>query len=221
MITLLASGSGSTAEAVVHATQTGTLYAEVAQVISNNAEAGVFDRVDRLNMQYGLDIAKHHVSGATHPLGTGQRGEQTLAESEAIYDLSNTANTALVCLVGYMRKVRGPLLDEYGALPTHVAPYQARMINTHPGPLPATRGYYGIHVQERVLELGLSQSGQTTHLVAEDYDTGQTIGFNAVPVMPGESAEDISQNVQTVEKIYLPLDIQAYLKEQERVGILS
>ncbi|MDB5165053.1 MAG: phosphoribosylglycinamide formyltransferase [Candidatus Saccharibacteria bacterium] len=214
VITLLASGSGSTAEAVIHATQTGILQAEVVQVISNNEDAGVFDRVDRLNKQYGLGIRKLHISGQTHPTGAGQRGEQSLAESEAICAVAAASNTALVGLVGYMRKVRGELLEEYGALSTHTSSFDARMLNTHPGPLPHTQGYHGIHVQEKVLEDGLSYSAQTTHAVAADYDTGSVFRSHPVPVMPGDTAEDLSQNVQTTEKVWLPIDIQDYLNDQ-------
>jgi hypothetical protein len=59
-IGILASGSGTTAEYVIRATQTGVLNAEVQMVISDKEEAGVFDRVGRLNDQYGLGIDVAH-----------------------------------------------------------------------------------------------------------------------------------------------------------------
>jgi len=76
------------------------LGADVELVVSNNASAGVFGRVDRLNKQYGLNIRLAHISGLTHPGGPGAKGEQTLEESEAITGLCEGFN--LVTLLGYI-----------------------------------------------------------------------------------------------------------------------
>jgi hypothetical protein len=45
--------------------------------------------------------------------------------------------------MGYMKMVRGELIEEYGWLPHFDSIYQARMSNTHPGPLPETVDTYG------------------------------------------------------------------------------
>jgi len=199
-IVILASGSGTTAEYVVHATETGVLAARVALVVSNNPNAGVFERVRRLNAQYGLDIQTAHISSRTHPGDAGQLGEQTLEESEAIAQLCNLqgASAGLVLLAGYMKKLRGSLLE----LP---------VVNTHPGPLPETAGYHGVHVQERVLELGLAHSAQTLHWVDGTYDTGPIIAANPVPVMADDTPESLFDAVQVTEKSHLPVDLNVLL----------
>ena len=195
-IALLASGGGTTAESIVHATQSGILRAEVGLVVTNNVAAGVIGRIARLNTQYDLKIPVEHISGKTHPGDPGMAGEQTLEESEAIARLCR--GFSLVSLVGYMKKVRGPLLTQ-------------KLVNTHPGPLPETAGTYGIHAQERVLELGLSHSAQTLHLVDNDYDHGRILMAHAVPVMPDDTPETLFDAVQGTEKAHLAADLNMYL----------
>ena len=215
-IAILASGSGSTAEAFIHATQRGVLDADVGLVVCNNSpeKAGIYDRIDRLNQQYKLDIPVLRISGVTHPEGPGVRGEQTLEESEAIAQAIHEANCALVSLMGYMKRVRGALLDEYGWKPWMGSPTQARMINTHPGPLPETQGLFGIHVQEKVLEIGLGYSAHTVHMVSEEYDQGRIIEETQIPVQPSDTPETLFERVQEVEKSQLPLVIRYCLSER-------
>jgi len=213
-IAILASGSGSTAEAFIHASQAGIVNAEVGLVIANNADAGVFSRVARLNKEYGLNIKTVNISGVTHSKGAGEKGEQTLEESTAICEEINRGGFGLVLLLGYMKKVRGDLLNEFGALPSHKSIHQARMINTHPGPLPQTKGLFGVHAQEVVLETGLGYSAQTLHVVAEDYDSGLIIAEHRVPVLPNDTPESLFESVQLTEKTYLPIDIDNFLKQR-------
>lgn len=211
-IAVLSSGSGSTLEAFIHAAQARIVDADVGLVISNNSNAGVFKRVKRLNNQYGLDIKTVHISGATHPAGPGEQGEQTLQESDAIADEISGDSFSLVALMGYMKKIRGPLLYEYGYIPKkHTSIHEARMLNTHPGPLPYTRGFFGIHVQEKVFELGLGFSAQTLHLVAEGYDTGPILAEHRVLYIPGDTPESLFESVQLTEKTHLPVDINRFL----------
>ncbi len=213
-IAILASGSGTTAEAFIHATQTGIVSANVRLVISSKPDTEIFGRVERLNKQYGLGIKILHINGLTHPEGPGQRGEQTLGESAAILEEITKHDIALVALLGYMKKVRGPLLEEYGALSSHKSIFEARMINTHPGPLPATRGLAGLNAQKKVLEMGLENSAQTLHVVSADYDTGATYAEQLVPVMPDDTADSLFAAVQATEKSRLPKDINNFLISQ-------
>lgn len=215
-IAVLASGSGSTAEAFIHATQDGRINAEVGLVICNNPpeKAGIYDRVARLNKQYGLDIEAVEISGKTHPDGNVGRG-QTLAEAAAIAERVRRGGLAHVACMGYMKMIRGDLVEEYGWLPHFSSIYQARMSNTHPGPLPETEDTYGIHTSERVLELGLLSSKHTVHLVASGIDRGPKIAEHPVEVLPDDSPQDVFDRVQIIEKAALPYVLDKFLKEQE------
>jgi phosphoribosylglycinamide formyltransferase-1 len=215
-IAVLASGSGSTAEAFIHATQDGRVDAEVGLIVCNNPpeKAGIYDRIARLNGQYGLDIETVEISGKTHPDGNVGRG-QTLAEAAAIAERVRLGGFAHVACMGYMKMIRGDLVDEYGWLPHFSSIYQARMSNTHPGPLPETEDTYGIHTSERVLELGLLGSRHTVHLVASGIDRGPKIAEHPVEVLPDDSPQDVFDRVQIVEKAALPYVLDKFLKEQE------
>lgn len=215
-VAILASGSGSTAEAFIHATQDGRVDAEVGLVICNNPpeEAGIFDRIARLQQQYGLDIRALVINSRTHPKGDTCRG-QTAEESAAICEVISTGRYAHVALMGYMKQVGGELVEEYGWQPGYGSVYQARMSNTHPGPLPETQDTYGIYTQKRVLILGLSASKHTVHLVSAGIDEGPILAEHPVEVLPDDTPQDLFDRVQIVEKVALPYAIDKFLKEQE------
>lgn len=199
-IAVLSSGSGSTTEALVHSTHAEILKAKIGLVISNNSNAGVFSRVSRLNTQYGCSdgfdlIQTAHISGKTHPRGFVEKGQQTAEEAEAITKL--TENYEYVLFLGYMKKAH-PLLVRKGN----------PKINTHPGPLPFTKGLYGVHVQEKIIEEDFPFSAQTLHVVTEEYDEGKILAEHAVPRLSDDTPDSLFESVQLVEKTYLPVDLQ-------------
>ena len=196
-IAVLASGSGTTTEALIHATQSGVLNADVVLVVTNNPDAEILRKIERFN-KMGLGIQTAVINGNTHP-GEAGRGEQTPVESQAIYDLVKELNIDLVLLLGYMRKVTNPLLG-------------LDILNTHPGLLPATKGTHGEHVQEFVLNNGHEYTGQTLHEVIEEYDSGKIIAEHKLPVMPWDTVDSLNSSVQLMEKAYIGVDINKYLE---------
>ncbi len=177
-------------------------------------EAGIYDRIQALNKQYGLDIETVEINGRMYPQGAIGRG-QTLEESAAICDRVAGSGAHHLALMGYMKMVRGDLIDEYGWLPHFTSVYEARMSNTHPGPIPETEDTYGINASARVLELGLKMSKHTVHLVAAGIDRGPKLAEHPVQVLPDDSPEEVFDRVQTVEKAVLPYVLDRFLKQQE------
>lgn len=215
-IVILASGGGSTAETFIENTQLGLVAAEVGLVICNNTpeNAGVYERIDALNTKYNLDIPVVKINGITHPSGKGEKGEQTLEEAAAICEIVADGNFDLVALMGYMKKVRGDLLEEYGETSKGLNPHFARMLNTHPGPLPQTAKLVGIHAQEEVLRLGLGYSAHTVHVVTGEYDEGSVLQATPVLVRAGDTPQSLFDRVQEVEKAVLPGVIARFWKER-------
>lgn len=215
-IAILASGSGSTAEAFIRASAEGKIDAQAALIICNNAQAGIFDRIKNLNHEYGLSIETKYISKHTHP-AVGENlafGEQTHAEEAAIIDILKAGGFDLVALMGYMKRIGPNLVHEFGWREEYERAEQAMMVNTHPGLLPETKGLYGIHVQEHVLTHTLPYSGQTFHVVAEKYDEGPVVAEHKVKVEPGDTPESLFDRVQAAEKHFLPLDIDAFIKQR-------
>lgn len=203
-IAILASGSGTTAEALIYATQNGTLDADVKLVITNNPDAEILQKIERFNAS-GLAIETRIINGTTHP-GQAERGEQTPAEAQAIYDTVKSSSIDVVLLLGYMRKVVAPLLN-------------MTILNTHPGLLPATRGLYGRGVQEFVIKQSFKETGQTLHEVVAEYDSGRIIAEHILPVMSWDTVDTLSSAVQLMEKAYIATDVNHFLKTYEARNI--
>lgn len=214
-IVILASGSGTTAEAFIRASASGHIAPEVGLVICNNKKAGIFERIKNLNSELGLNIPATLINSKTHPDSTETpAGLQSQAEETAIAEAIRHGNFDLVALMGYMKKIGPVLVHEFGWRFEYTDPRQAKMVNTHPGLLPETKSLYGIHVQEYVLQKKLPFSGQTLHIVAEDYDDGPTIAEHKVAVEPHDTPETLFARVQEAEKRHLPADIATFIESR-------
>nr|MEA2796881.1 phosphoribosylglycinamide formyltransferase 1 [Phenylobacterium sp.] len=97
----------------------------------------------------------------------------------------------VIVLSGYLRQLGPRTLGEYAG----------RILNIHPGPLPAFGGHgmYGRRVHEAVIAAGVAESGICIHLVDEEYDRGPVLARRAVPVEPGDTAESLEARVTALE----------------------
>ena len=180
-IAVLASGSGTTLQAVIDACEDGSLDGEVVLVISNNSGSGAMQRARR----HGIPAV--HLSGCTHPaLGDLDR---------AFVETLDRHQPDLVLLAGYMKRLGTRVLEAFGG----------RMINTHPSLLPkfGGPGMYGSHVHAAVIAAGQNETGVSVHLVDRDYDTGAVLAQRALPVEPDDNAASLAARVQAVERPFL------------------
>ena len=78
-------------------------------------------------------------------------------------------------------------------------------MNTHPALLPkfGGQGMYGRHVHEAVLAAGDVETGVSIHLVDAEYDTGAVIAQCRVPVLPGDTIDDLASRVQIREREFV------------------
>jgi formyltetrahydrofolate-dependent phosphoribosylglycinamide formyltransferase len=102
----------------------------------------------------------------------------------------------LIVLAGYLRLVPAAV----------IAQYRDRILNVHPALLPrfGGRGMYGHYVHEAVLASGARESGATVHLVDEEYDRGAILARGRVPVLPGDTPDQLAARVLEVEHRLLP-----------------
>lgn len=214
----MASGEGTTAEAFIRASAEGRIEPEVVLVIGSNKNAGIFKRIEALNQEYGLDIKALHIGRSTHPPESDEQlrpGDQSKAEESAILRALKDSQADLVALMGYMKRVGPRLVREFGWRPDYKAAQEARMVNTHPGLLPETKGLYGRFVQEHVLNNDLPHGGQTLHVVAEDYDDGPILAEHKVEVKPDDTPDSFFDRVKAVEKRHLPEDIAEFIRRRQ------
>jgi phosphoribosylglycinamide formyltransferase-1 len=171
----LASRNGSSLRAVVGAIEAGALNGEARLVVSNNRTAPA------LEFAHGRGIATQVIATQADP----HAADVQLAEA------MSAAGVELVVLSGYLRRL-GPVTLER---------YRNRIVNVHPGPIPAFggEGMYGRRVHEAVIAAGVPESGITIHLVDEEYDHGPVLGAWAVPILPGETAESLESKVTAME----------------------
>jgi folate-dependent phosphoribosylglycinamide formyltransferase PurN len=215
-VAILASGEGTTAEAFILATVARRANLEVPLVVSNNRYPGAFSRVTALNRIHKLDIEKLYIGPTNYPRRFGEvamRGT-TLWQSEAMCEAITKRGIDHVALMGFMQIVTGDLLREYGYLPEYESIYQARMSNTHRGPLPLTADAYGPEIEKRVLASGRKTSEHTVHLVSAGVDRGPVIARHRFKIEPGWAKTDLYKKGQAVEKHFLPLDIDRFLELQ-------
>jgi phosphoribosylglycinamide formyltransferase-1 len=171
----LASGNGSSARAIVAAIQAGQLAAEARLVVSNNRTAAALAFASEAGVP-GLCIATQADPDAA---------DARLADAMSAHDVQ------LIVLSGYLRQLG----------PRTLARYAGRILNIHPGPLPAFGGHgmYGRRVHEAVIAAGVAESGAVIHLVDEEYDRGRVIARRAVAVEPGDTPESLEARVTALE----------------------
>ena len=216
-IVILASGSGTTAEAVIRGSAEGTLNAEVVAVVYNNQHAGVVERVKNCAAEFGLSIGLHYISSKNFPNSDNtiaESGRQTDSEESEILRVIDSYEPSLVALLGYMKLVGPTIVAKYGYLPQLGSPYQAKMINTHPGLLPETKGFYGIHVQEFVIT-NKTRAGHCIFSVDAEYDGGPVVAEHTVELYENDTADVLFERVKQSEKIYIVQDINNFLTKQK------
>jgi phosphoribosylglycinamide formyltransferase-1 len=174
----LASGNGSSARAIVNAIGAGELAAEALLMVSNNRTAPALTFAGECGLP-ALAIATQADAVAA---------DARLAAEMAAHGVE------LIVLSGYLRRLGPQTLGRYAG----------RILNIHPGPLPAFggEGMYGRRVHEAVLAAGVAESGVAIHLVDEEYDRGPVIARRAVAVEPGDTAEALEARVKALEPAF-------------------
>ena len=101
------------------------------------------------------------------------------------------AGVDIVCLAGFMRLVKQPLLDIF----------PERILNIHPSLLPA---YPGLMAWKQAVEDGATESGCTVHHVDAGMDTGSIILQAKVPVLADDNAATLHARIQVQEHSLYP-----------------
>ena len=190
---VLASGRGSNFEALLRAsTPTPTANAPAMVPSMKFPEVGL--RVVCLGTDNpeapALQIATRHGIPTRVVRETARRGRLQHSNEKALRDFMNENDVELVCLAGFMRIIRGPLLERYSAA----------ILNIHPSLLPS---FPGLHAPQQALEYGVRVSGCTVHYVDSGIDTGRILLQAAVPVLDGDTVATLTDRIQQEEhRIY-------------------
>ena len=173
-IVILISGRGSNMQAIVNAAIPN---ARIAAVLSNSATAaGLAWAAER-------GIATDSLNHKDFPC--------RLAFDQAMMEKIDAYQPDLVVLAGFMRILT----------PEFCAHYSNRLINIHPSILPA---FTGLHTHERALEAGCRVAGCTIHFVTPELDCGPIISQGIVPILDGDTPDNVAARVLTVEHRLFP-----------------
>lgn len=183
---ILGSGKGSNFVAIADAIAAGQLSAEVAVVLSDVPDAGILARA----RERGLPAEFLSPGAFRTKLDEAAERAYVLRLQEARVDW--------VVLAGFMRILKAPFLN---AFPN-------RVINIHPSLLPA---FPGLQAWKQALDYGVKLAGCTVHLVDQGIDSGPILAQEAVPVLPGDTAESLHERIQQAERRLLPSVLQKTL----------
>lgn len=191
-IAVFCSGSGSNFQALFHALKKKQLDAEIVLCLSNRSQCGAIE------FAHDNNIETVHLS---------EKQFNTLEEfTDAMAGCLKDHRIDIILLAGYMRKVPDAV----------VSAFAERILNIHPALLPkfGGEGMYGIHVHTAVLHAGETESGATVHFVNEEYDKGRILLQKKVPVLPGDTPEELAARVLECEHALYPEALEKLLVEQ-------
>ena len=180
---VLASGRGSNFQSIIDAIASGSLKAEIAVLVTDNASAFAIERAKKNNIDYLV----------IKPGGYASKDDFF---SKIAGELRKR-DVGLVVLAGFMRIVGKPLIDAFPRM----------IMNIHPALLPS---FPGLHGQRQAIEYGVKISGCTVHFVDEGTDTGPVIIQSAVPVFQDDTEETLSERILRLEHRIYPEAIRLY-----------
>lgn len=181
-ILVLISGGGSNLQTLIDASRTPDCAYEIVHVISNRPEA------------YGLKRAEQaHIPARC--LDHKAFKDRSLFDA-ALAQMIDEVSPDLIVYAGFMRIMGADF----------VSCYEGRMINIHPSLLP---NFPGLHTHARALEAGVTIHGCTVHWVTAGVDEGAIIGQAAVPILPGDTPDDLAARVLVQEHRLYPACVQA------------
>jgi len=181
-IAVLASGHGTTLQALIDACKNEEIQGEIVAVLSNKKHAYALTRARSAGIETLVYEPEKFQS-------------RTIMCAKAAKGLKEK-NVQLVCLAGYMLKIE----------PCLIRSFPNRIINIHPALLPKYGGerMFGRHVHEAVLKAGEKESGCTVHMVDEIFDHGKVLAQARVNVEPNDTPETLAKRIHPEEhKLYV------------------
>lgn len=179
----LISGAGTNLQAIIDRIAAGRLDCELRLVVSNRAEAAGLARATAAGIP--TKVIDHRLYAARADF------------DRAVVDALRDAGVELVLLAGFDRLIG----------PGFVAAFPSRIMNIHPGLLPA---FKGLHAQADAVDYGVKIAGATVHFVDQQTDHGPIIVQGAVAVRPDDTAATLRERILAVEHEIYPTAIQLY-----------
>jgi phosphoribosylglycinamide formyltransferase-1 len=181
-VAVLASGEGSTLQALLDAHAQGALPVEFVGLFSDRPGAGALERA----LQAGVPVC------AISPKSFATRIEH----DRALFARVEQVQPELIVCAGYMRIISAEVAQQF----------EGRMLNLHPSLLPRHRG---LHTHRQCLSAGDSVHGASVHWVTAELDGGPVISQARLPVLTDDTETTLQARVRQVERPLLLSTLQA------------
>ena len=175
-VVVLASGSGSTLQALLDAVADPAYGVNLVAVGSDRTGAGALDRARTASVD----------TFVCAPAGHADRAAWDVALADRVAALAPD----LVVSAGFMRLVGPVFIDRFAG----------RFVNSHPALLPA---FPGMHGPRDALAYGAKVSGATLFVVDGGVDTGPIVAQRTVPVLDGDDEESLHERIKVEERAML------------------
>ncbi|MBQ9537529.1 MAG: phosphoribosylglycinamide formyltransferase [Desulfovibrionaceae bacterium] len=180
-LAILASGTGTNAQAMIDKSKAGLLDVEICLIASNKKEAKVLERGHKAQIPTCFLDPKAYPDRTAFDLALLERIIASGAEA--------------IALAGYMRMLSSPFL----------AGFQGPVLNLHPALLPS---FPGLHGAADAINYGVKISGATVHFVDEEMDHGPVIIQAAVPVKAHATQDTLLSKIHALEHRIYPQALQ-------------
>ncbi len=184
---MFASGNGTNFRSILEHKREGKLESDVELLITNNSTCGAAE----IARAEGIEVV--HISRKVFP------DLSSKDYSDLFISALSKKEIDLIVLAGYMKKLPEEVVKKFSN----------RIINIHPALLPkyGGKGMYGINVHKAVIESGDKETGVTVHFVNENYDEGEIIYQEKIPVKDDDTPESLMERVREVEHEIYPVVI--------------
>jgi phosphoribosylglycinamide formyltransferase-1 len=170
-VVVLASGAGSTLQALLDAARDPSYGAVVVAVGTDRPGVGALDRARAAGVETFVA-----------PVGADRAAwDADLAERVASYEPD------LVVSAGFLRLAGEAFLARFGG----------RFVNSHPALLPA---FPGVHGARDALAYGVKVTGASLFVVDRGVDTGPIVAQAAVPVLDDDDVATLHERIKVEER---------------------
>lgn len=183
-IAILASGSGTNAEAIMKHFA-GSNEISIVLLLSNNPKAYALERARRFGVTTQV-FSREEFHSATRVL-----------------EILEHHRVTHIVLAGFLLLVP----------PSIIRAFPERIVNIHPALLPSYggKGMYGERVHQAVKAAGDPITGITIHLVNEKFDDGKILFQASCPVLVNDTPEQIAEKVHRLEHKHFPAVIEKWV----------
>lgn len=190
-VAVLASGEGSTLQAMIEARDAGQLDVAFVGLFSDKPGARALERA----LAAGMPVC------ALSPKGFESRVEH----DRALFARVEQVQPELIVCAGYMRIISAEVAQRF----------ERRMINLHPSLLPKFRG---LRTHRQCLDAGDPVHGASVHWVTAELDGGPVIAQARVPVHASDDEQTLEARVRQVERPLLLATVRALAAGRIRHG---